>query len=54
MLQMIKYENLAAFKDAVIPFLEQDEVANGLLLGLLQKTKTLPILNTLGTKVPRF
>ena len=44
MVRLLKYENLLLFKKDVTDFLEQDEVVNNLLLGVLQSNDKSPLL----------
>ena len=44
MVKLLKYENLLLFKKDVTGFLEQDEVVNNLLLGVLQSIDKSPLL----------
>jgi uncharacterized protein len=44
MIKLLKYENLLLFKKDVTGFLEQDEVVNNLLLGVLQSIDKSPLL----------
>jgi uncharacterized protein len=44
MVNLLKYENLLLFKKDVTGFLEQDEVVNNLLLGVLQSIDKSPLL----------